>query len=86
MAIRESDRERTPEFSRSVIFTTSDIGAEADAECVVLFIVRFLICIIVATVPLLVKSESLRHKYILKQAFDTILLSYTYKFEPKPAI
>ena len=40
MAIRDSERERTPEFSRSVIFTMSDIDAD-DRELLVLpFIVN----------------------------------------------
>ena len=47
MAMRVSDKERTPEFSRSVIFTTSDISA-GDAEVLILlFIGAVLNCIMI---------------------------------------
>lgn len=45
--MRARDRERTPEFSRSVIFTMSDIDADVKEVFVLLFIV-ILICVKVA--------------------------------------
>ena len=47
MAMRESDRERTPEFSYSVIFTTSDI-VSGDTEVLILLFIRALLsCVMV---------------------------------------
>ena len=72
MAMRVSDKERTPEFSRSVIFTTSDIKA-GDAEVLILLFIRFLlICKMVVICVQSVSCRLLRHKYILMKTFDTV--------------
>ena len=68
MAMRVSEVERTPEFSLSVIFTTSESCAVGAEVLILLFIV--LVSEMIEKLVQLVLSRPLQRKYIPKVLID----------------